>query len=307
MYIIDTHCDTLMVLSAPENAPTPSITPQRLLEGGVGLQVCALFAGGAGPRGTGEDTPQAKAAAALAALPMLTGHGVRKVNSPFDADGSQPCVMLSIEGGEIIGDSIECLRDYRARGVRLFGLTWNNENLLAYPHCSGGEHGLKPFGWDVVRELGALGIAVDVSHLGEGGFWDLIFHADKPPMASHSCCRALHNNTRNLTDDQLRALIDRNGWVGINFYTEFLTGKIECTVETVVDHIQHIAELGGVEHVGFGSDFDGIDSAPKGLSNPAEYPNLIQALYARGFSQQEVEGIAGGNFLRYFAHIDSKP
>lgn len=307
MFIVDTHCDTLMALSRPVNEFTKGemhVTPERLREGGVTLQVCALFAGSAGPDGKGADAPRAQADAALLALRLLTEKGIRKVDSPFEAREGEHCLMLSIEGGEIIGDSIETLEEFRRLGVRLFALTWNHENLIGYPHCAGGQKGLKPFGWEVVRALSRLGIAVDVSHLGEGGFWDIIFHADKPPMASHSCCRALRSHTRNLTDDQIRALIDAGGWIGINFYSAFLTNAGRANVDTVVDHIAHIAELGGVAHVGFGSDFDGIESPPEGLEHPGKMPALIDALLRRGFSGAEVEGIAGNNFLRYMKQFE---
>lgn len=307
MFTVDTHCDTLLARSRHQNeftgGRTPDVTPERLQDGGVTLQVCALFAGSVGPTGTGADAPRAMADAEYAAIPTLSEHGVRLVNSPFDAKDGETCMMLSIEGGEIIGDSLDTLRAYRAKGVRLFGLTWNHENLIAYPHCGQGQHGLKPFGWNVVRTCEELGIAVDVAHLGEGGFWDLIFNADKPIMTSHSCCRKLRNHTRNLTDDQIRALIDMGGWMGINFYTAFLTDAKDATAETVVDHIAHVADLGGIENVGFGSDFDGIDVAPIDVRHPGEIPNLIRALEKRGFSQAEIEGIAGQNFLKYFKRV----
>jgi len=307
VFIADTHCDTLFALSHPDNPFTKGqglhVTPARLKEGGVTLQVCALFAGPDGPLGKGQNAPRAQAMAQLQMIDQLTGQGVRKVDSPFDAKEGETCLMLSIEGGEIIGGSLDDLRYFHSLGVRLFSLTWNHENAIAYPHTGGGQHGLKPFGWEVVRELGRLGIAVDVSHLGEGGFWDLIFHGDKPPMASHSCCRKLCDHTRNLTDDQIRALIDAGGWMGVNFYTNFLVNTGRATLDTVVDHIAHVAELGGIENVGFGSDFDGIDVVPEGLGHPGEMANLLGALRRRGFDEGEVEGIAGGNFLRYMGRI----
>lgn len=300
MIIIDTHCDTLSALAKSE---CTQVTPDRLREGGVTLQVCALFAGSAGPSGIGGAAPPALAAASLAALSRFAEHGIRKVDSPFDICEGETSLMLSIEGGEIIEDSLDSLRRYRDAGVRIFSLTWNNENLIACPHCGRGNQGLKPFGWEVVRELDRLSIAVDVAHLGEGGFWDLIFHGNKPPMTSHSCCRALRFHTRNLTDDQIRALIDAGGWIGINFYTQFLTDAPTCDTGTVADHIAHIADLGGLGNVGFGSDFDGIDSAPADLQHPGDMPNLLTALAARGFSQSEIRGIAGENFLRYFKRL----
>lgn len=310
MFIVDTHCDTLMALSMTEANPfsgshETQVTPERLRDGGVTLQVCALFAGPDGPKGVGPRAPRAVADAELAALPLLTEKGVRKVDNPFDAKEGETCLMLSIEGGEIIGDSLEALHTFRNAGVRLFSLTWNHENLIAYPHCSGGQHGLKPFGWEVVREMATLGMAVDVAHLGEGGFWDLIFHEEKPPMTSHSCCRKLHNHTRNLTDDQIKALIDAGGWMGINFYTNFLTAEKTATAEIVVDHIAHVADLGGIANVGFGSDFDGIESAPVDVQHPGEVPNILRAMERRGFSGEEIEGVAGKNFLNYFKKIDN--
>lgn len=301
MFVVDTHCDTLWKYAVQgAERSTPCVTPETLKKGGVTVQVCALFAGSDGPQGKNERAPQNVAAAELAALPKLTGAGVRQVDSPFEANEGETCLMLSIEGAEVFGDSLERLRELRRRGVRLCALTWNHENLLAYPHCAQGHRGLKPFGWECVREMEALGVAVDVSHLGEGGFWDLVFHAAKPPMASHSCCRTLCEKTRNLTDDQIRALIECGGWIGVNFYTAFINGSARCTLDELCDHFVHIAELGGVKHMGFGSDFDGIETAPQGLESPADLPRLMEMLRLRGFSADEVEGIAGRNFLEYF-------
>lgn len=310
MIIIDTHADTLMGLARPDNPFTKGnplhVTGDHMREGGVTLQVLALFAGETGPTGTGDDAPEAHAKGQLAALPKMLAQGVRKVDSPFDVKDGEHCVMLSIEGGEIIGDSLDTLRMYREQGVRLFALVWNHENLIGYPHCKDGHHGLKRFGWDVVRELARLGIAADVAHLGEGGFWDLIFNAEKAPMTSHSCCRKICNHTRNLTDDQIRALIARGGWMGINFYTRFLSNDGQADVDTVVDHIAHVGSLGGIAHVGFGSDFDGIETPPKGLEHTGKMPALIEALSRRGFTNAEIEGIAGGNFLNYMKQFETK-
>jgi len=308
MMIIDAHCDTLMALADPENSlnagSSTHVTYTRLHEGGVALQICALFAGVAGPNGKGKAAPRAQADAQLQALPQLIANGMRQVSSPLEITSGQPHIMLSIEGGEIIGDSLEALHYFYGQGVRLFSLTWDHENLLGYPHCKDGQNRLKPFGWDVVRELTKLGIALDVSHLGEGGFWDIIFHAEKPPVASHSCCRALCNRTRNLTNDQIRALIDAGGWIGVNFYTSFLSETEKADIHTLITHIAHIAELGGVSNVGFGSDFDGINAPPVGLEHPGKMPALLTALNSYGFSSSEVEGIAGKNFLRYMQQIE---
>ena len=306
MFIVDTHCDTLLVRAGLGDATVPCVTPQTLRAGGVTVQVCALFAGSCGPDAQGAQAPATMAEAELGALPQLTENGVRLVESPSQAREGETCCMLSLEGAEVFGDSLDRLRQLRALGARLCALTWNFENLLASPHCAHGQRALKPFGWECVREMARLGMAVDVSHLGEGGFWDLIFHAPLPPMASHSCCRALCRHTRNLTDDQIRALIECGGYIGVNFYTRFVKEEGPCTLEDVCDHFVHIAELGGAGNMGLGSDFDGIDSAPQGLQSPADVPALLEALRGRGFTQPEIEGIAGGNFFKYFQPFEGR-
>lgn len=308
MFIVDTHCDTLSALAnkavfTGENANT-MIRPERLKSGNVGLQTFAIFAGVKGPEGEGDEAPAALAKAQEAVIPLLKEAGLKQVMRPRDAVEGENSFMLSIEGGEVFGEDLDELRRYRELGVRICSLTWNNINSLAYPHCKNGQRPLKRFGQEAVQEMNRLGIAVDVSHLGEGGFWDLIYHNELPPMASHSCCRALCPQTRNLTDDQLRALIERGGWVGINFYTAFLTSEKTSSIEDIVRHIDHVVELGGIHNVGFGSDFDGIDSAPVDLQHPGCFPALLDALKKRGYSQEEIDGFCAKNFMRYMAQFE---
>ncbi|MDR1261997.1 MAG: dipeptidase [Oscillospiraceae bacterium] len=297
MILIDTHCDTLSVmagLGGDINVPGQTITPSRMREGGVTMQVCTLFAGLEGPAGNPADLAQKQ----LAAIHCFTDEGIRHIKEYGEIEDGVPSVLLSVEGAEIFEGSLESLRKYYDAGVRMCALTWNHENQLGHPHCGDTEKPLKPFGWDAVHEMNSLGIAVDVSHLGTGGFWDLIEHAEKPPMASHSCCLALQPRwTRNLSDDQIKALIARGGWIGMNFCSAFLSDQ-RATIDDIVRHIAHIVELGGVKHVGFGSDFDGIPCNPIGLDGPHEFPSLLDALRER-FSEAEVEGIAGLNFMEY--------
>ncbi|HML46117.1 MAG TPA: dipeptidase [Clostridia bacterium] len=294
MFLVDTHCDTLYVRALRPNQK-PEVTPERLREGGVTLQVCTLFATPNGPGGVALSQEQLKA------LPQLTDAGLRHVREVRDAKEGESCVLLSVEGGEALGGSMDALRAFYEAGVRMIALTWNYVNDLAYPHAVEPEHPLKPFGWEVVREMNRLGMAVDVSHLGTGGFWDLMEKAQAAPMASHSCCRALHDHSRNLNDDQIRALIERGGWIGMNFYPVFLTGG-KAAVNDVVRHIDHIVELGGARNVGFGSDFDGIEVTPEGLEHPGRFPALLDALRKR-YDEATVANIAGGNFLAYMERI----
>ena len=122
-------------------------------------------------------------------------------------------------------------------------------------------------------------------------------------MASHSCCTALRNHFRNLTDDQLRLMIREGGYVGVNFYPYFLTDNGKADIGDVVNHIDHICQLGGADIVGFGSDFDGIECTPVGLEHPGHIPALIDALRARGYDDAAIRGIAGENLVKYYNRI----
>ncbi len=299
MLIVDTHCDTLYMRAlTPEQ--TPCVTLDTLTRGGVSLQVCALFNG---PYGEKSDSV-AEGDAMLTVWDELTGaQGWRAVDSPFDAVEGQPSVMLSIEAGEIFAGDLARVRMFRERGVRMVGLTWNHENDLGSPAKHATDQGIKPFGWEVLGEMARLKMAADTSHLNARGFWDLIERHSQPPMASHSCCAALHPHFRNLTDDQIRALIDRGGWMGINFYPQFLTGDT-ASIADIVRHIDHVVSLGGAAHVGFGSDYDGIEVAPIDAPDPSAFGGIVAALRDKGYDEATVRGIAGENFLAYFKRLE---
>jgi len=281
----------------------PCVTPERLEAGGVSLQVFALWAGPDGPAGNAYGHAQAQ----LGAWRALREGGLRAVDSPFDARDGRVAAMLSIEGGEVFSHDLARLRTFRDHGVRMVAITWEHENLLGFPATAekAGKKagGIKPFGWEALAEMERQGIAVDVSHLSPRGFWDLIDRYPRPPMASHSCCYALCPHARNLTDEQLRALIARGGWVGVNFFPSFLVSEGNASIDDIVRHIDHIAQLGGAANVGFGSDFDGIDRLPKGVEHPGCMPAILDALRARGYGEAAVRGIAGENFMRYFSGI----
>lgn len=129
-----------------------------------------------------------------------------------------------------------------------------------------------------MREMNRKGVLCDVSHLNEAGFWDVIEHSTLPPVASHSNARALCEHTRNLTEAQIRAVIEKKGYIGVNFYSAFLANGRAATLEDVYRHVDAILQLGGEDVVGFGSDFDGIDAWPEGLANPADFPALLNFL-----------------------------
>ena len=300
MYIADTHSDTLYAMGV-QHAPADRlmITPERLRRGGVTLQVFALWTGGKGNKGDVAGIVRAE----LAQVPGLMAAGLRQVTDPADAKEGEQCFMLSVEGGEVFEPGLHTVQLYRDKGVRMAALLWNNENALGYPAKSGDKRGLTDYGLQVAREMQRVGMAVDVSHLNEAGFYDLFAKTDRPPMASHSCCRALCNHFRNLTDEQLRLMIREGGFVGVNFYPHFLSEDGKADAALVARHIDHICQLGGAEIVGFGSDFDGIETTPDNVRHPGDLPNLLDELRRLGYDDAALAGIAGENLKRYFARI----
>lgn len=298
MYIADTHSDTLFAMAYAPNAPL-MITPDRLRQGGVTLQVCALWTGRDGNKGDVDAITTAE----LAAIPRLTQAGIRQVSDPCEAKPGEHCFMLSIEGGEVFEKGIHTVQQWRDKGVRIAALLWNNENALGYPAKSGDHRGLTAYGLQVVKEMQRTGMAVDVSHLNDAGFFDIFAKTNLPPMASHSCCRAMCNHFRNLTDEQLCLMIREGGFVGVNFYPHFLSEDGKADAALIARHIDHICQLGGAENVGFGSDFDGIEVTPTNVRHPGEIPNLLEELRRLGYDDAAIAGIAGENLLKYFQRI----
>jgi membrane dipeptidase len=231
--------------------------------------------------------------------------GVRKVLTTSDIEEAnkqgEVGIMLSFGGGEFIESSVETLRMYYRLGLRMLTLTWDERNLLADGAAfSASRGGLTPLGVKVLEEAGRLGVLIDVSHLSEAGFWDVVDLAEVPFVASHSNCHALFAHPRNLTDGQLAAIGQAGGLVGISLNPEYLTGSEEPpTLSQVVDHIMHAVEIAGEEHVGIGTDFDSFSgSGPEPLVHIGQLPLLTYELLERGLSGRVISGILGGNWFR---------
>ena len=232
-------------------------------------------------------------------------------------------ILVGVEGGHAIEGSLDKLRELRRRGARYLTLTWNNGNdwagsSIAVDGTRAG--GLTPFGRDVIRELDRLGMLVDLSHASDQTFADAIAVSANPVVATHSCARAINDHPRNLTDDQLRAVARTGGVIGVNFYARFLDPAFlaaalerereatapgnrppplpETPLSLLVDHVEHVARVAGVEHVALGSDFDGVAALPAGMEDVTRLPRLAEALLARGFGDDELRLFLGGNLLR---------
>lgn len=301
MLICDTHADTLWGLCAEERpAELPFDITREFLTArreDVRVQALALYVCTGGM----EQSPTI-VERELAALEKLKKQGWRQIREVEEAVAGEANVLLTIEGCEAFQGEEARVDAFAELGVRVAALTWNNENGLCQPAMRGNDEGLTPLGRRIVSRMRKRRIAVDVSHLNERGFYDLL-GSGVPPMASHSCARALCDHPRNLTDHQLKALFAEGGFVGVNFCNEFLSADHRADLGRVIDHMAHMCELGGEGFVGLGSDFDGIDEWPEGLRNAGDIPRLFEQMEKRGFDQTLIEAIAGNNFKHYMKRI----
>ena len=199
------------------------------------------------------------------------------------ATGSgRTAALLSVEGADLLEDDIDRVNIVASWGVKLFNLTWNHGNLLSGSHREDSERGLSDAGRAFVRELESHAIYPDVSHLSDAGFWDLAHMAHRPVVASHSNARAVCSHSRNLTDDQFRAIRDLGGVVGLNFCPAFIDER-EPSLDALVRHAEHFLELGGEKTLCIGGDLDGCKPEATGIAGTQDVPRLYEALAARGY------------------------
>jgi membrane dipeptidase len=367
-FVADLHCDTIGRFVAGQDLakdnPKGHIDIPKLKRGAVDLQVFACYA--PPPRNEMEKSRSAKGVfeqidavkRLVDANPddlalILTSGEIRGL-----ATEGKTGILIGIEGGYAIENSLALLRTFYESGVRLMTLThWYGTD---WADGSGDEKprfgGLTELGESVVREMNRLGMIIDVSHVHDETFWDVVKLSKAPVVASHSCCRALSPHHRNLSDEMLAALAKNGGVIGINYYPPFLNSEIEkretalfetvakklglpadwtamasappekrarfqkeyeasraelaktlprVDVKTVVDHIDHVVKVtGNANHVGLGSDFDGISSTPVGLENVGLLPNITKELAARGYKPEDIRRILGGNFQRVFSAVE---
>lgn len=216
--------------------------------------------------------------------------------------------ILTIEDGVFLDGKIERVQEVYDMGVRLLTLMWNFENSVGFP-CKDDhdEHmkGLKPFGIEVVEKMNELGMIIDVSHMSEGGFYDVAKYSKKPFVASHSCARALCNHRRNLTDDQLKVLGEKGGMAGVNFECSFLKeGSNHATIDQALEHLVYMKDKAGIEAVGFGSDFDGIDDNGE-FVDYSGFGKLLDAMEKK-FTYDEIDKITHLNALRVIRDVMGK-
>ena len=357
--LVDTHNDVLlqtMEKGAILDQDLTGITHSdldRLKKGGVDVQFFSIWCDGTQP------DPFKFALTEIDSLDAIAKRNRDKIIEVANSkemmeavDQQKIAAFFGVEGGHMIEGDLAKLDSLYSRGTRYMTLTWNNSTPWATSAAdetateggalnSEGKKGLTEFGKQVVKQMNALGMMVDISHVGEQTFWDVIATTTKPIIASHSSVYALCPVPRNLKDDQIKAIAKNGGVVQINFYSGFITPDYEKkreaflmehqaendslvaagvniyvaeellftkyrdevqsfrpTLQQLIDHITYIIDSVGVDYVGLGSDFDGITSAPIGLDDVTSYPLITNALIEKGYGQEDIHKILGGNLLR---------
>ena len=323
--VVDLHCDTLLKVGPDRGlghrrADTHLDLP-RLGEAGVSGQffACYIEPQHVSYRALERTLEMIEAFYGEAAanpsrlVPAVGASGIRQAHREGKVAG-----LLAVEGGEALQGNLGLLSTLYRLGVRSLTLTWNFRNALAdgwQESRTGG--GLSRFGALAVKEMERLGMLVDVSHLSDAGFRQVLEETSGPVIASHSNARAVCEHPRNLTDEQIRALAARGGVMGLNLAPGFLRAgagrpvaagtdggePVKATLADALDHVDHIVQLVGPAHVGLGLDLDGIYSLPEGFQDVASLPRLTQGLFERGHSPETVRAILGGNFLRVMEEV----
>lgn len=318
MKFIDMHCDTLMLAYIKNKEDIYEIPGmldiKRMKEGGALAQFFAIFMRPAGSeKYFGREEPVDDNEYIETSLKIFTD-SMKNNNSliapAYNAgdilDNEKKGLMsslLTFEDGRAINGKMENLKRYYDKGIRLISLTWNNENCFGFPNSKDAEimsKGLKDFGKEAVEYMNDLGMMIDVSHLSDGGFMDVADISKKPFIASHSNCRSLCPHQRNLTDEMIKVLAEKGGVAGLNFGPEFLNENMECkdsTIELMLKHISRMVDIGGIECVALGSDFDGIGGNME-VSGVDKMQLIFDRLAREGYSGAQIEKIAYQNALR---------
>ncbi len=320
--VIDAHSDTALRMLRGATICVESqsghIDIPRLAKGGVDAQFFAIFVH---PLITG-DAAVNRARQMIQLVKQTVESCPEEIGLATTASDIEEltaqgkiAALLGLEGGHVIQGNIDTLKEFYGLGVRYMTLTWSNTNDFA--DASDGEkkwNGLNALGKQIVQAMNRMGMIVDVSHVSDKTFWDVMEITSAPVIASHSSCRALRDIPRNMSDDMIRAVAKNGGVVCINFFTRFLadTGEEgsarerEVPVDVLIDHIDHAIRIAGVDHVGLGSDFDGITAAPKGMKDVTGMPLITEGLLKRGYKPDEVKKVLGGNMLRVIRQVTGK-
>jgi len=350
MFVLDSHCDTPSQIIRLRDLSLDNhhshVDFPKLRAGGVDAAFFALYTSKTmAPDAATRYALQMIAGIndAIAANPDKVAHAMETEDIIRNKEKGLTSILIGMENGSPIQDSLPLLRLFHKLGVRYMTLSHNGDNLICDAAAQGTTwHGLSPFGKEVVAEMNRIGMIVDIAHASDETFYDCLKYSKAPIVSTHSCCRDLAHHRRNLTDQMLRDLASEGGVCQINFYPIFLSDEFNKVLDAsgldpkseeiedefikdpgnpakvaawhavldelealerpsykvVVDHIEHAIEVAGIDHVGIGSDFDGINVTPSGLENVSKIGIIFKEMSRRGFSEEEISKVAGGNFMR---------
>ncbi|RKD24301.1 dipeptidase [Ammoniphilus oxalaticus] len=312
MKIIDAHCDTLMKMTQNESLSFYRGDEQLQTQfdymerSDVILQVFALY------------TPPSIPISARFqfTLKMIDAfyerivkpgkiapiYSTDDIDRLFESSTRHRGGMLSLEGAEALQGELVNLRILHRLGLRALGFTWNHRNEAADGVEEPNPSGLSQFGRSLLREANRLGILLDVSHLSEKGFWDVIERSEAPILASHSNCKKVYDHQRNLTDEQLRAIISKQGVIGLTFVPQFIHRRARVKIKDLLAHVDHVLSIGGENHLAFGSDFDGISRTMSDLEHTGYYYLVVNELVKR-YPEEQVKKWLHGNWRRLFSTV----
>ena len=308
--VFDLHCDTALALSNPKESSAGGLLKNQLhidLERASQLPgYCQCFACFTTPameqwmQKKPEDVFERELSVIVSQVEMnkdLICQAYSAKDVAENRNNGKMSAILTIEGPAGFGFDPALLEMLWRVGFRISSLGWNEKNVLTGSHVTGG--GLTDMGREYVREAQRLGMLIDVSHISDEGFWDIMKVTQKPIIATHSNSRHVCNHSRNLTDDMFRAICETGGIAGYNACDEF-TGE-NPTVDSICDHILHFMELDpSGKHVALGGDLDGCDELPAGFDGVQSYPAMAEALLARGVGEKIVENIYWNNAMEVF-------
>ena len=303
---LDTHCDTPMLfpqgIHFDQRDPRILVDLHKMTEGRLDATIMVAYL----PQPT--EQPKAYADAIFDQIEAITKQNsdyVRIARTPEELWANKRAgiksIMLGIENGIALDGQLENLQHFAERGIVYMTLCHNGDNDIC-DSASRSQNtwgGVSPFGEQVIREMNRLGILVDMSHAGEKSFYDALDISSKPIVCSHSSARALCDHPRNLTDDQMRALAAKGGVAQTTIYHGFLRQDGEACILDVMDHLEHAIQVMGIDHVGLGTDFDG-DGGVRGLADASELMLFTKQLLRRRYSEEDIQKIWGGNFLRVY-------
>lgn len=351
MFVLDSHCDTpsqiLRLRDLSIDNEYSHVDFPKLKRGGVDGAFFALYV----PASLAAEEAYAYSQRLLDAVHSTITQNpaaVRLTVSEQEAKNNKSegvfSMFLGLENGSPVGKSMDRLHEFYDAGVRYMTLCHSRDNQIcdSCASASGKWGGLSPFGKEVIAEMNRIGMLVDVSHISDAAFYDVIRCSQRPVVATHSCCRALSDHPRNMTDDMIRALASEGGVIQINFYPLFLDVNFRNTLsdsgimdygeaveeafikdpadpskraawnevqkaltelqrpsfKLIADHIDHVVSLVGIDHVGLGSDYDGIEVTPDGMEDISMMPRIFDELRSRGYTESDLSKIASENFFR---------